>query len=335
MGWIFHGATFAHLKRNHEIDKPDSSIDFFNEGSDPVAMLNVHHLELFYYVARAGGITAALRTIPYGIQQPAVSAQLAMLEDAVGLRLFERRPFSLTEAGRVVLDHISPFFSGLPKLEARLHSEAVTHLRLAASAIVLRDHLPDLLMDLLRKIPGLRLTLREGGQEAIERMLRESEIDLGVLSLERKVAPGLRCETLLRVPMVLLVLESSPWQRAADLFRAVKGDSPTLIALPPQTQVATLFHQELARRGVDWPASLEAGTLDLIETYVARGFGVGLGMDTPSRSPIPGVRRLALKGFPTVEFAALWREPLPLPAQGILELVRERARTLKGRSVPD
>ena len=35
--------------------------------------MNIHHLELFYYVARYGGITEAVRNIPYGIQQPAVS----------------------------------------------------------------------------------------------------------------------------------------------------------------------------------------------------------------------------------------------------------------------
>ena len=38
--------------------------------------MNVHHLELFYYVARHGGISAAVRYIPYGIQQPAVSGQM-------------------------------------------------------------------------------------------------------------------------------------------------------------------------------------------------------------------------------------------------------------------
>ena len=38
--------------------------------------MNIHHLELFYYVARHGGITEAVRNIPYGIQQPAVSGQV-------------------------------------------------------------------------------------------------------------------------------------------------------------------------------------------------------------------------------------------------------------------
>ena len=42
--------------------------------------MNVHHLELFYYVARHGGISSAVRHMPYGIQQPAVSSQVLQLE---------------------------------------------------------------------------------------------------------------------------------------------------------------------------------------------------------------------------------------------------------------
>ena len=75
-------------------------------------MLNVHHLELFFYVARHGGITAALPHIPYGIQQPAVSAQIAQLEEHLGAKLFERRPFALTRAGQMAYEFAAPFFRG-------------------------------------------------------------------------------------------------------------------------------------------------------------------------------------------------------------------------------
>ena len=50
--------------------------------------MNIHHLELFYYVARHGGITEAVRNIPYGIQQPAVSGQLIQLEEFLGRPCF-------------------------------------------------------------------------------------------------------------------------------------------------------------------------------------------------------------------------------------------------------
>ena len=50
-------------------------------------------------MAKYGGIAAAVRNIPYGIQQPAVSGQIARLEEALGAKLFNRRPFSLLPAG--------------------------------------------------------------------------------------------------------------------------------------------------------------------------------------------------------------------------------------------
>ncbi len=46
--------------------------------------MNIHHLELFYYVARHGGISEAVRNMPYGIQQPAMSGQIIQLEEFLG-----------------------------------------------------------------------------------------------------------------------------------------------------------------------------------------------------------------------------------------------------------
>lgn len=71
--------------------------------------MNVHHLELFYYVARHGGIMEAVRNMPYGIQQPAVSGQLLQLESHLGVKLFRRRPFELLPAGTELYEFIRPF----------------------------------------------------------------------------------------------------------------------------------------------------------------------------------------------------------------------------------
>ncbi len=72
--------------------------------------MNIHHLELFYYVAKHGGIAAAVRNMPYGIQQPAVSGQIARLEEALGAKLFNRRPFLLLPAGAELFEFTKPFF---------------------------------------------------------------------------------------------------------------------------------------------------------------------------------------------------------------------------------
>ena len=108
--------------------------------------MNIHHLELFYFVAKYEGITAAVRKMPYGIQQPAVSGQILQLERDLGVKLFNRRPFVLTPAGEELYDFLYPFFSRLDEVESRLKGEESRHLRIAASASAMRNHLPELLV---------------------------------------------------------------------------------------------------------------------------------------------------------------------------------------------
>ncbi len=88
--------------------------------------MNIHHLELFYFVAKHGGIAAAVRNIPYGIQQPAVSGQIAKLEESLGTKLFQRRPFALSPAGLELFEFIKPFFDNVESFELSFPNFAFT-----------------------------------------------------------------------------------------------------------------------------------------------------------------------------------------------------------------
>ena len=92
-------------------------------------MMNIHHLELFYYVARHGGISEAVRKIPYGIQQPAVSGQILQLEEFLGVTLFQRRPFALTPPGEELYKFIQPFFDNLEAMTNKLRGDLTQHIR--------------------------------------------------------------------------------------------------------------------------------------------------------------------------------------------------------------
>src|SRR6266404_9624059 len=124
--------------------------------------MNIHHLELFYFVARHGGITEAVRNIPYGIQQPAVSGQVAQLEEYLGVTLFQRRPFALSPAGAKLYQFIQPFFSNLDAVAGDLQGGTARQIRIGASTIVLRDHLPELFQNVRKRYPKLKISLREG-----------------------------------------------------------------------------------------------------------------------------------------------------------------------------
>jgi DNA-binding transcriptional LysR family regulator len=291
--------------------------------------MNIHHLELFYYVARHGGITEAVRNIPYGIQQPAVSGQVALLEEYLGVTLFQRRPFALTPPGEKLYKYIQPFFSGLDALALDLQGGQARQIRIGASTIVLRDHLPEFFRTLRKRYPALRMALREGYQAELENLLQKEELDLAVTLIEKKSAPGIHTAPLLELPLGLLVEKSSHLDSPDQLWKRDRIEEP-LICLPAAEAVCKHFQQGLSRLGVDWFPSLEVSSIDLIETYVGNSLGIGLSVLVPKAELPSNVRAIPL---PKAEFApvivgALWRGRPSALLQTCLDELRLRAKRL-------
>lgn len=287
--------------------------------------MNVHHLELFYHVARHRGVSAAARHMPYGIQQPAISAQVLQLEDSLGVTLFHRRPFKLTKEGEELYRHIAPFFSGLGEMGDRLRGGTDKRLRIATPEIVQRDYLPLLLGRMRRRVPGFHFTLVSGRIEEIESMLLQQGIDLGFAVLNGQRSEDLRTRLMLRMPMVLLVPAGSRCRQAEEIIRKDRIDLP-LITLPAAEPMCRVFQDELRRRKVDWFPTLEVSSLDIVSRYVAEGFGVGLSLATPKSISGDHVKELPLPGFPEIQFGAIWLGRLSPLAETMLEEARSVLR---------
>jgi DNA-binding transcriptional LysR family regulator len=270
--------------------------------------MNIHHLELFYHVARFGGITAAARQMPYGIQQSTISSQILQLEDNLGKNLFQRRPFELTAEGRILFESIEPFFSSLDGLAERLRGGAEKHLRIACPEIVQRDYLPQLMERMRRRVPQFHFSLVSARIDEITRLLRNNQIDIGLASADEAVAAQWDCRVIFRLPCVLLVKDDSPLKEAAEILERDRIDLP-LIALPKNEPACRIFQKELQTRGIDWYPAYELASLELITRYVASGFGVGLALEIPGASQPPGVRALRLPGFPEVLFGGFTNGP--------------------------
>ena len=271
--------------------------------------MNIHHLELFYYVARHEGISSAVRKIPYGIQQPAVSAQIALLEEHLDTTLFHRRPFELTDSGRKLYEFVEPFFSNLNKMVDDLRGGASQRVRVGASHIILSDHMPVIMEKVREDHPDLRVSLRPGHQPSLEAALLAREIDVAVTALETDPPPGIEGHALLEIPLVLVAKRSSKIKSADELFEPQKITEP-LISLPADEPVTKIFRAGLADAGVDWHTTLEVNSFDLAEKLAAKGFGVGLGVVSPSSKRPPGVRAIPLPSFPTLKIGVLWQGKL-------------------------
>ena len=290
--------------------------------------MNIHHLELFYHVARNGGIAEAVRKMPYGIQQPAISSQIIQLEETLGAPLFRRRPFALTESGRELFRFIEPFFANLETTTERLRRGGSQNVRIGASQTVLRDYLPEVLEDLRKTFPRLRVRLREGFQHELVRLVQAAEIDVAVTSLNRRPPAGLKCVPLIELPLILLAPRSSPLRSAAELWQRDRLDE-TLISLPPDEAMCRAFNDEMARRRVDWFTGIEVSSLQLVAAYVERGFGLGLSVAEPRVKLTPGVRALPLDDFPCVTYGLISKRRLSSIAGILASTMIERARRFR------
>ncbi|MDE3068790.1 MAG: LysR family transcriptional regulator [Verrucomicrobiota bacterium] len=289
--------------------------------------MNIHHLELFFYVAKHGGIMPAVRNIPYGIQQPAVSSQIAQLEEFLGATLFHRRPFALTAAGRELYDYIRPFFDNLEAVSEKIRGGVSQHLRVAASETVLREHLPGMLQELRQTFPKLKVTLREGYHPEVVTWLQQREIDVSLGLMGGKPPAGIKALPLFKLPLVLMIPKTSRLKCAGELWeRDPIGES--LITVPSNEFISRAFQTGLAKLGVDWFSRIEVSSVELVQTYVAHGYGIGVTVGVPKMKLRPQVRVLPLDGFETVRFGALWQGGHNPLLDAFLKIVQVSARRL-------
>lgn len=282
--------------------------------------MNIHHLELFYYVAKHGGIASAVRNIPYGIQQPAVSGQMAKLEESLGVKLFNRRPFSLSPEGEELFQFVEPFFSNVSAVAKKIRGKATPQLRIAAPTLVLHEYVPELLNRLRGKFPAFRLNIHEATQLETESLLQNQEIDLAVTNIEKKPRPGFHSQALAKLPLVLLVPKKHPLCDAKELWSRDTIEE-NLISFPQTDPVVSHFQEGLKSLGVEWFAGIEVNSIGLIECYVANGFGIGLAATFPGMRHHSEVRCVPLKGFEPVTMGVVWTGKLsPIGHQFLAEV---------------
>jgi len=171
----------------------------------------------------------------------------------LGVKLFNRRPFALTPEGEELYDFAYPFFSRLGEVEERLKGEQSQHLRLAASATVMKNHLPELLAQLRKAVPKMRLTLLEAEPSEVPSLIVNQKVDLAITVLHGRLSEGLREEELLRLPIGFLLSKDRKEKRFADLLedddweKGKVGKVP-LIGLPQYEVLNKLIQDEFARR---------------------------------------------------------------------------------------
>jgi DNA-binding transcriptional LysR family regulator len=230
----------------------------------------LRHLVYFREVARRLHFRKAAEAL--AIAQPALSRQIAQLEAALGVRLFNRssRRVELTPAGAALAERIEPVLSTLARVPSDMKAVAegqVGRLRVAFTGLAMATVLPDILRGFHRQFPGIRLEMNEVPTSAQIAALQAGEIDCGFFHPDAQT-PGIGTTLLLREKNGVLLPADHPLKDRRSLRLKDLGGTP--FVLFPRTHNPGFYDRVLA-------AFAQAGVAPQIAEEVwPRSNGVGL-----------------------------------------------------------
>jgi DNA-binding transcriptional LysR family regulator len=300
-----------------------------------VNRLSLRQLQLFQAVNEQGGYGKAAELL--GLTQPAVSAQVKQLEEALGQKLFEYvgRKLYRTQAGDLVADSVGKVFeelkqmqSGLYALEGRISGD----LRVAAVNTA-QFVIPYLLEPFLSQHPSVATQVHVVNRhKAIER-LKNNRDDLVIMGMVPSERPF--------ISMPFLDNELVPvWRHDHPLAQKLRGSGQSLSAQEfldlPQlvrehgsgTRLALEIHCQQHKLG--FKPYMELGSSDALKHAILAGLGVSVVPKLGIQAELAlGTLQIApVEGFPLIRSWCLVypsaKQPSPA-TQAFINYVQDNA----------
>ncbi len=239
--------------------------------------MDIHQLKTFVAVARERSITRASEALH--LSQPAVSAHIKAIEDALGLTLFERTPrgMSLTHDGERLLvkaERTLAVHQELMDEATRIKGQLTGKLRLGAGSNSNHQAIGRLLTLLSERCPDVEVALKHGTSLDILAGIHNGSLDAGFYNEAGDPDPALTTVEVsqFRIHLVAppgLVAPSEPldWRALADL----PWIYPTSSACCGRSAESLFKAHQIRPKRV-----ISVDRVDLTRTLIAGGIGVGL-----------------------------------------------------------
>lgn len=235
--------------------------------------LNYHHLRYFHEVALEGNLTRAAARM--NLSQSALSTQIRNLEDRLGHALFDRsgRTMTLTEAGRIALDHAERIFGVGDDLVATLtgNSGSVAPLRVGALSTLSRNFQFRFLQPALAQ--NAELILSSGSSQTLLRALEDLALDVVLLTdpPPRDTFPHLVAHRIAEQPVGLHgTARRLNHETLADLLRAEP------VILPTESSIRTGFDSLVARLGVTPKIAATVDDMAMVRLLARNDIGLAI-----------------------------------------------------------
>ena len=148
-----------------------------------MSRFTIEQMRTFLTVVRLGGLHRAASAL--GLTQPAVTARIKNLEQALSCDLFERTSggMKLTKRGELLIAHAEKFEHLVELVQRDVIDPAGLEgrLRIGASETVAECWLPELVSRLHRDYPKLEIELKVDVSKDLREALMNREIDLAIL----------------------------------------------------------------------------------------------------------------------------------------------------------
>lgn len=271
--------------------------------------MNLEQLRGFYTIVQEGSFTKAAKKLFR--TQPAISAQIKLLEDELGEPLFQRigKKVHLTQAGEILRQHVVSIFDHLDIAQRQiqeLHGLQRGRLVIGSSDTITIYILPEILKTYRQRYPNIEIAIRNKTSLEVAELVLEGVVDFGIVTLpiEHEM---LHVEVLCTYPDVAICPSDHPLANQ-EMVSLIDLSSYPLLLLEPGSNTRRFLEQVFADYDVQLHSVMDLGSIDVIKRMVAIGLGVSIvplyavradaDAQQEFRTPTEGLVALPLKELP-------------------------------------
>jgi LysR family transcriptional regulator, cys regulon transcriptional activator len=213
--------------------------------------------------------------------QPGVSKQIRLLEEELGVTVFERsgkRFTGLTAAGVAVTESARRVLleaENLRRVSAEFSDEAAGTLTVATTHTQARYVLPRIVAEFTKRYPRVRLAIRAGNPMQVAELVQRGDAEIGLATESLSASTALISMPAYSWTHKVIVPEGHPLLREAHLSLQVLAQYP-IVTYDPAFSGRSRLDEAFTKADLTANLILTAVDSDVIKTYVAMGLGVGI-----------------------------------------------------------
>ncbi|NOU96254.1 LysR family transcriptional regulator [Paenibacillus sp. LMG 31456] len=238
--------------------------------------MNLNQLETLLTISKTMSFRKAGELL--NLTQPAVSAQIKSLEDEFKTVLIDRnQPVTLTDSGRVFLEHAELVLQTVEDLKQRLadlNQIPQGHIHLGTTTSIAIQILPRVLSYFQNQFPLIKTTIHSMTSSQIMQSVENGTIDIGITYLFEK-HPSLESSVLYYDTFELVVAPEHPLSRYAHVPIEKLHDIP-LIMLSPETAGRRFVDQIFKQLYISPEIVMELSSSEEVKRMVELNLGAAI-----------------------------------------------------------